>query len=373
MEQELNYLNSKLQLIKTLNSMGCNLLRDDADIDFGLINKEREEEVYNFLINEGFICTDRDSKKMNFKKFVDTKIMDVDVEINTSYLKQFFYDIDIKKEFEEEYFLNPEKHQVAMKSLRYMMLLRANDEKYRNFFYTNKEEIIQNNFYLDKLTKIPFKSKIDFDIFIKVVSIDKKMIFRNLKLKYILYFFYLKIKQKITIRKGKVIAIDGVDGAGKTTIIEILSRELLKPYLYMGERGFIYENFYKKKKSIFLKPFSLAMQYGEKIYRAFKAKKLAKQHGFVICDRYHQYSETATSIKYIKLFNKIFFSLYPKPSKFIVFWNTPEVILSRKQEVTREYIENLNKNKEKIYKNAIFIKNDNIDNTLNLVLKEIYA
>jgi len=374
MEQELSYLSKKQDLIDSLNLLGCNLLRDDSDIDFGLIDKSKEEEVYSFLVSEGFVCTGRDSKKMNFKKFINSKIVDVDVEINTKYLKQFFYDIDIKKDFEEEYFKYPNKNQVAMKTLRYMMLLRAKENKYRDFFYKNREEIVKNSFYLDKLTKNPFKQNIDFETFIKVISIDKKSMIKYLKVKYLFYFIYLKIKLIFRIKSGKVIAIDGVDGAGKTTIIEILSKELERPSLYMGERRFKYEKFYRKEnKHILLKLVSLMGQYIEKIHRAFNAKKLAKRYGFIICDRYHHYSKTASTIEVINLFNRFFFTFYPKPTKFIVFWNTADVILSRKQEVTREYIENLNKNREEMYPNAIFIKNDNIDDTLNLVLREIYA
>jgi thymidylate kinase len=371
MEQELNYLDSKNLLIKDLNSLGCNLLRDDSDMDFGLIDKSKEEKVYSYLINDGFICTSRDSKKMNFKKFIDSKLVDVDVEINTRYLKQYFYDIEIKEEFEKEYFINPEKNQVAMKTIRYMMLLRGKQTKYKNFFLQNQKTIEKNSFFLDKLTQNPFKRDIDFDTFMKIVQVNKIEVIKNIRFKYILYFIFLKIKYKLIKRKGQIIAIDGVDGAGKTTIIDILTKELDKPSIYMGERGFRYEKFYKSKKHILLKPISFFGQYLEKIYRAIKARSLANRYGFVICDRYHQ--DTDTKIKWLKYINKIFFLFYPKPDKYIVFWNNPDIILSRKHEVTREYIENINKNKEAIYKGAIFIKNDNIDDTLNLVLKEIYA
>lgn len=371
MGQELNYLDKKQDLINTLNDLGCNLLRDDSDIDFGLIDKSKETDVYNFLIQDGFVCTSCDTKKMNFKKFIENKLVDVDVEINTKYLKQYFYDIEIKKDFEEEYFKNPKENQIAMKTLRYLMLLRGKKKKYRYFLYKYREVIEQNNFFLEYLTKNPFKKQIDFDTFIKIVQVDKKEIFKNVKFKYLLNFIYIKIKFKLKRKKGKVIAIDGVDGAGKTTIIKILSKELKKPSIYMGERGFIYEEFYRNKKHIFLKPLSLIGQYLEKVYRAYNAKKLARKYSFVICDRYHQYSKS--SVRWLDLFNKIFFTFYPKPDKYIVFWNTPDVILKRKKEVTKEYIENLNKNKKEIYKGAIFIKNDNIDDTLNLLLREIYA
>ena len=373
MGQELNYLNKKEILINKLNSMGCNLLRDDSDIDFGLIDKKREDEVYNFLIDENFICTGRDKSKMNFKKFIESKIIDIDIEINTKYLKGFFYDIDIIKEFEDEYFKNPKRNQVGMKSLRYMLLLRGKISKYKIFFEKNRDIIEENNFYIDKLTKSPFRKKINFNIFFDVVQGNKVTILKYLKWRYIFYFIWIKIKFKLLKKRGLVIAIDGVDGSGKTTIIEILKKELSKPTIYMGERGYKYEKFYRREKHILLKPLSLIGQYIEKIYRAIKARKLAKLYGVVFCDRYHQYSKTASSIKWIDYWNRLFFSFYPKPDKYIVFWNTSDIILSRKQEVTKEYIDELNRNKESIYKGAIFIKNDNIDDTLNLILREIYA
>jgi thymidylate kinase len=372
MERELSYLYKKNLLIKNLKLLGCNLLRDDSDIDFGLIDKEREEEVYNYLINEDFICTSRDSQKINFKKFVEGKILDVDVEINTKYLKQYFYNIEIKKNFEEEYFKYPDKNQIAMKTVRYMMLLRGKEIKYRKFLLENRKKIEENNFFLDKLTVNPFKKEIDFDRFISILKVNKIDIIKYIKFKYLLYFIYFKLKSFLIKRKGIVIAIDGVDGSGKTTIIDILTKELDKPSLYMGERGYRYENFYSKKKHFLLKPFSLIGQYIEKIYRVFKARKLAIKFGVVVSDRYHHYSKTATDKKWLDLFNKFFFYFYPKPDKYIVFWNESDIILSRKKEVTREYIEELNKNKEIIYQGATFIKNDNIDDTLNLILKEIY-
>jgi len=369
----LSYLDKKNLLIKNLKLLGCNLLRDDSDIDFGLIDKEREEEVYNYLIKEEFICTSRDSKKINFKKFVEGKILDVDVEINTKFLKQYFYNIEIKKNFEEEYFKYPDKNQIAMKTVRYMMLLRGKEIKYRNFLLENRKEIEENNFFLDKLTVNPFKKEINFDIFISIVKVNKIAIVRYVKFQYILYFIYFKIKSFFIKRRGVIVAINGVDGAGKTTIINILTKELNKPSLYMGERGYKYEKFYTNKKHFLLKPFSLIGQYLEKIYRVFKARKLARKFGIVVSDRYHYYSKTITDKKCLDIFNKFFYFFYPKPDKYIVFWNEPEIILSRKQEVTKEYIDELNKNKEVIYKGATFIKNDNIDDTLNLVLKKIYA
>ena len=114
-------------------------------------------------------------------------------------------------------------------------------------------------------------------------------------------------------------------------------------------------------------------QYTEKAYRAFRVKKLSNDYDIVFCDRYHSYSKTATSNSVIDMFNRLFFYFYPKPTKLIILWNEPDVILSRKEEVTKKYIEHFNENKEQLYKGAVFIKNDDIDETLNRILKEIYV
>ena len=162
MEPELNYLDSKRILIEKLKQLDCNLLRDGNDVDFGLLDKNREEDVYKLLIAEGFICTSRDSSMMNFKKFICSKLMDVDIAINTKYLRTYFYDIEIKKEFEKMYFKDPKKHKLAMNTVRYFMLLRAREKKYKEFIYLNRVSIEKNNLYLDLLTKTPFKKSIDF-------------------------------------------------------------------------------------------------------------------------------------------------------------------------------------------------------------------
>jgi thymidylate kinase len=375
MGQKLSYLDKKNLFIKKLNSLGCNLLRDDDDIDFGLVDKTKEDDIYNYLSKEKFICSSRDTKKMNFKKFIDEQILDIDVDIdmNTKYIQQYFYDIEIKKEFQIEYFNSPKKYQIAMKCVRYMMLLRAREPKYKLFFLQNRDFLQENNFFIDKLSISPFKKDFTFDEFIKIISADKLYLLKYVRLKYILFFIFKKVSTLFKIR-GKIVAIDGVDGAGKSSLIKILSDSLNKPTFYMGERGFLFDKIYKNpNKSLLMKPISFFLKYMEKIYRYIQVYKASKRYSIVFTDRYHRYSKTAMKNTYMDFFNKLFFRFYPKADIYIVLWNEADVILKRKQEVSKEYIEEFNATKEKEYKDAFFIKNDNIDDTLNLILKRIYA
>jgi hypothetical protein len=141
----------------------------------------------------------------------------------------------------------------------------------------------------------------------------------------------------------------------------------------MGERDFIFESFYKREKFFIKKPLSLIGQYAEKVYRYIKVYNMSQRNSLVFCDRYHRYSRTATSNRFVDILNKIFFFFYPKADKNIVLWNDADEILKRKQEVTKEYIDNFNEEKEKDFKGAFFIKNDDLDATLNKILKIIYA
>jgi thymidylate kinase len=373
MEQELTYLSEKKEILSQLKDMGCNLLRDDGDIDFSLINMDKKEDIYRYLSKKDFVCTGKDTIKMNFKKFINSKVVDIDIEMSTKYLNALFYDIDIKKDFEILYFNYPQNYQTEMNTLRYFMLLRGNGKKYSDFFYQHEEEIYNNNYFLKYLTKNPFKREVDFDTFMKVVKMDRIALIKNLKIKYVFYFVWLKIKYLFFKKRGKIVSLEGVDGAGKSTIIEILSKELQKPYFYMGERGFKYDYFYNSQKSIFLKPIAYFMRNGEKLYRYLVVYKASKSHSIVFTDRYHRFSKTAHNYKILQYLDKIFFFFYLSADISVVLWNTSDIILSRKQEVSKLYIEEFNKNKERDFPNAIFIKNDDIDTTLNKILRAIYA
>jgi thymidylate kinase len=367
----MNYYEYKSFIIKHLKNLNANLLRDDKDLDFGLLNKKKKEEIVNFLLNEGFCWCFNTKEKMNFKKFIDCKLLDIDIdlEINNSYLKQFFYDIEIKRDFERRYFENPTKNQIGMKTLRYFLLLRGYDRKYLNFIISHKNEIIKNNFYFDFLTRIPFRKKIDFETFLKIIQRDIFTILLYLKYRYIFYFVYKKIVNKFK-RKGELIAFLGVDGSGKTTIINILSKELGYRKVYLGDSSIRFANFYNKK---YLKPVSFLIQFFEKFFRVLSLKLSTFRGNTVLCDRFYFYERNKNDsflkrVVYDFLYNKIFI----KPGKIIVLWNDVSVILKRKQEISEKEIEEFNKNIEKLpFKDIIKVKNDDLNETLNKILKKI--
>ncbi|SFV55006.1 hypothetical protein MNB_SM-7-641 [hydrothermal vent metagenome] len=368
----MNYSQYKIYIIKRVEQLGAKLLRDDKDIDFGLINRDNQRSIYDFLMNEGFVCFFQTKKKMNFKKFKFSKLIDIDVDmdINTDYLKQFFFDIDIKKDFERAYFLNPQMYQVAMNTVRYFMLLRAYDKKYHHFLISHRKEIVRNNFFLDKLTKNPFRREVDFDSFLKITKRDILTILKFLKFHYIIYIFFKKVRNSLFKRGRRLIAFVGVDGSGKSTIIKILSKELGYKSVYLGDRSIKFTSLYQNR---YLKPFSFLIQFFEKFFRVFYLRFFSKGGEYILCDRYYFYEDNKKDSRLkSKLYNLLYNKIFIKPEKVFVLWNDPTIILSRKKEVSLKEIEEFNQKIEKLpFKNIIKIKNDDLDETLNQILKEI--
>ena len=348
----MNYLDNIVQTLQT--QFNCNLLREGDDIDFGLLDISKKNDICDFLKIEDFICTLNTKSKMNFIKFYNKKI--IDIELNTYYLTQFFYDIKIKKECQKEYFKNPKKMNIAIYTLRYMLLLRGFDKKYSQFFIENKEVIERNNYFLGYLNKSPFKN---FGVFLKVISLNLVYMFKYLKFKY-----YYKVK---FFRKRKFfITILGVNGSSKSTIIDHLKQVGFRS-VYLGYRSIKFSNFYKNR---YLKPISFIFQYFEKLFLTAKAKLYSYKYP-IVTDRYF-YWDKKDSLKY-KVYSFLYNKLFIKPDITFVLYNKPNVILKRKQEVSKEEIDKFNKHIDNLpFKKNVKIKNNDIDTTLNLILKKLY-
>jgi ribosomal protein S3AE len=73
-----------------------------------------------------------------------------------------------------------------------------------------------------------------------------------------------------------------------------------------------------------------------------------------------------------KLYTFLYNKLFIKPTITYVLWNEAEVILQRKQEVSKKEIIEFNKDIPLLpFTNVVKIKNDNLDETLNSILKDI--
>ncbi len=345
-----------------LEKLGCKLVREGDDFDFLLLNSKKLLAIYHYLHKEGFIFFKTEKNKWNFKKFENTILIDIDISITTEYIQTYFYDITINQELDKKYFENPKKYEKCVNTLRYMLLLRGFKKKYIDFFLKNKNYIEENNFCLHYLNKSPFRADFNsFDDFIKVVTRKHLYLFKYLRFKYYVQYFVVKFRKK----RGKIITFLGIDGSGKTTIITHLQKDLGYQTYYLGDRSIYFTKLYKIS---YLKPISIFIQYFEKLLRVVGIYLTTLRGKNVITDRYY-YDISHNGLK-SKVYNILYNKLFIKPDIVIVLWNSSEVILKRKEEVSAKDIEIFNQKIDKLpFKNIISIKNDDIDRTLNKILK----
>ena len=354
-----------MKYTRDLEKLKCHLVREGSDYDFLLLDRDNSLEVKKYLLSKDFILFKEEKNQLNFKKFEDTKLIDIDIDIDleTEYFHTFFYDIFINDELKQKYFNNPQKYKRCINTIRYILLLRGFNKKYFDFFKENKKYIEENSYCLEYLNIFPFRKKIkDFDEFLKLIKRDTYMLLKYIKVKYLLKYLLVKIFKK----RGKLVAFLGIDGSGKSTIIDILHLELGHNKVYLGDRSIRFGKFYQINA---LKPFSIFIQYFEKLFRVIKIKLFTLRGKTILSDRYYFYIQKDNGIKRI-LYNAFYNIFFIKPDVTIVLYESAEVILERKKEVTKEQIEEFYTDLEKLkIKNSIWIKNSDLDTTLNEILK----
>jgi thymidylate kinase len=351
--------------IQALEALSCKLVREGDDFDFLLLDNSQKESVVKYLLDNGFILTHQEKNKMNFKKYENTFLIDIDIDsdIVTEYLQTYFYDVEIVPELVQNYFFNSQKYAKCVNILRYTLLLRGYGKKYRDFFLENKHYIIENNYCLKYLIVSPFKKEFqNFEDFLAVIDRRYSALLKYVKLKYIIKFFQVKFFKK----RAKVVTFLGIDGSGKTTVIEHLERDFGYHVFYLGDRSIRFSKLYTIS---FLKPLSIFIQYFEKLLRVLKIYILTFRGKNILTDRYYYFDGESFSLKgkiYTLLYNKLFI----KPDIVIVLWADSQTILQRKQEVSQEEIELFNRSIERLpFKNVYTIKNENLDETLNKIIE----
>lgn len=146
------------------------------------------------------------------------------------------------------------------------------------------------------------------------------------------------------------IALIGVDGAGKTTILTELNKIKNTKTLYMGFRNFKFQGIVdllgKVGKVGII--FQHIFVYFENLARIYKANKLERDGYIVLFDRYpaidYQVASKSSQLIY-KILYKYFF---PLPDRIILIKGEKNEIYKRKPELTLDEIEELQSKLEKI-------------------------
>lgn len=174
---------------------------------------------------------------------------------------------------------------------------------------------------------------------------------------------------------GKYIVIEGIDGAGKTTISNILVKELKNSITIKepsnSEIGEFIRNSLENKKE-FMKNYIISslLFFADRIQLKEKIKKLREEYDYIISDRcflstYAYQNALIKNEEEKKIFNKIFNIL-------LQFVEIPDAIIILDVDV-EVALERLKEKKKSIYEEKEFLKKvlDNYRN-FELDLKNVY-
>lgn len=176
---------------------------------------------------------------------------------------------------------------------------------------------------------------------------------------------------------GKYIAIEGIDGAGKTTLCKLLVGELKNSILIEepseNEIGKFIKNSLQNKKNYMLNPFvSTLLFFADRIFLTEKIRELKRKYEYIISDRsflstYTYQSALLRSEKQKKIFKKIFLQLLgliEVPDIIIILDVGVETALERIRKDGKKY---------SLYENKKFLERvlENYRN-FDLVMKNTY-
>lgn len=345
----------------------------ESDIDYYLQNKKDSNKIRKYLLKHDYIEIKNNFYKNHliFKKGNKT----IHIQPDFKSIFTFFPGINFKKSFLKQYMKNPYKNKIPLKTIK---ILFSKNKFRHSFLKENKKVIIKNNYYLDILTKNPFRKDIDFSDLKKISSKKIFTLLKYLKPKYFVYYIAHYLKYALSkINSGKIIVFIGADGSGKSTIINEMSKYKKSICIYMGSSEYVFEKIiHSKSKNMLFKMMRFALVYFEnwfKILKAFRYKLTGKD---VFIDRYpsYQYFTNKPNIK--NMIWKVFYSyLFYRPKNMVILYETPENIYKRKKELTKYHIEMFYKKLRKNVnnKNYFWIKNTDINTTIMEINKRFYS
>jgi len=344
-----------------------------GDIDF-LCKPGQRSLLVSFLQSKGFLVRENPGRGILAYIFINHDLFVIDIADSESQelLLCFNSDVKFKSNFIEEILVDEKLE----KFMRYVLQFRNKKDKFFNFVANNFD------FYGQYLSDTTYLSKPIFKRNIVAKDVVSAMKRDFISMSRVLPFSRLiKIKfsmMMLHVRRfgtGKVIAFVGADGSGKTTAINKTWQVIGSHKIYMGDVNFKLQEFYNwlLNKPLYFARLIYIFMYIENWLRYLWILSRKIKGDIIITDRWPGLNQHLKSNSKKMLVHDFIYKFFPDADLYIFLSGNPEVIYSRKQELTVEEINILQKNmREKLKgKKYLEVKNENLDESLMKILRKL--
>lgn len=324
------------------------------DVDLW-IKPESVESIFAFVSQHKFVC-ERTAYSLIARRFVAGKLEVLDLIFSKSYFTSLFVGISVKDSALEKILSDRSLERM----LRYV-LLRRTDSSATQWLKKNADSVLQ---------------QYDLNAFFSphiFVSGSAKL---NRVGKILCAIGLMKNVWK-RVGAGRVIAVTGPDGAGKTTIIDSIKTNFDVRVVYMGDWGFAGQKFYDRimEGPRILNRLVYPFFYVENWFRLMRVYFYKFCGRLVISDRYPGTNRHLAKRESLYRMNNAMYALFPHPDQFVIISAPIDVIYARKQELNPQEIELLlTRLRKRLPKQKTTeIVNIHLDDSLNAFMRVMYG
>lgn len=339
------------------------------DIDI-LIEAAHAPRARELLLASGFVLGSSHHGKIEALRFENGKLFFIDIAYSFAYLTKLFPYVRLSDEFFR--FVREDKG--SEKFIHYLYGLRGS-EKYTEFVFQSFS-LYRKILYMPSYVGTPiFRRSLTSETAVRLMRRNALALLRGLTLRALgtLLITYASGMIK-RFGSGKIVAILGPDGSGKSSVISALSQHLDIRIMYMGDWGFVLQPFYNflQRGPLWAARLSYPFFYVENWIRILRAYSLKARGYTVLLDRYPGFNRHMAKSEPLVRLNNLMYAFFPHPDTYILLSAPASVIHARKQELTEQEIrrsqENMRRFLSRHHSRFVEIENVNLDACLNQVL-----
>lgn len=339
----------------------------NGDIDFFMLPDDVDRLVQD-LKDRGFIVSSRLGSGVYARKFIDGKLFHLDFSAKS--YNYWFEDVIFTKAYYKDIWEDPGLE----KFFRYVLQLRNHKQKYIDFvdknFLRYGKHLWSNLYISTPICKKNIESK-------QLIGAMNKQLLPLLKIFTVkrLYKLCLSVV-RYHLRKlghGEVVAFVGADGAGKSTVLEHMTKSNGTHCIYMGDINFRLQHFYEwlHRRPLWIARTSYLFMYVENWFRYVWIFYKKSKGDIVYCDRWPGWNQYLADDSSQKKLHSILYRFFPKPDRFVFLYADPELIFSRKGELGVGRIKKVQAaiSAKLSEHNHIAVETMDFDSSMNQVLK----